>query len=107
MHWLSSLVLAFLVGLSAAHADPNSPEYGQHAPKIFGGRTFLSELKGRRASPGRVSKVHMHQVTEEQPNVNVEERDDSGTQDPSANTSGRCGGTRGSCAAGYCCSAEG
>jgi hypothetical protein len=97
MRWSSAFILAAYAGLSAAHAGPNEPV--AHIPKLFGGRKFLEQMKWKRA----LEKIRLSHETEEV-EANVEER---GELDGRANTSGRCGAGKGSCAAGYCCSSEG
>ncbi|KAI1861368.1 uncharacterized protein JN550_010898 [Neoarthrinium moseri] len=103
MRWSCAFTLALFAGLSAAHADPNGPEHA--VPKIFGGRKFLSELRGRKAWESRTQALRQRQVLEDV--GYVDQRDNASPNDANDNKSGRCGGTRGACAAGYCCSAEG
>ncbi|KAK8022208.1 peptidoglycan-N-acetylglucosamine deacetylase [Apiospora rasikravindrae] len=111
-------VLAAWAGLSAAHnADP---AYAEHAaPRILGGRQFLSELKSRktlaqdtsqfaRAMPAAPAVEARHNRRRSSTGgADVEAKPQEAKLQERQNKSGRCGAGRGSCAAGYCCSAEG
>ncbi|KAK4178456.1 hypothetical protein QBC36DRAFT_368153 [Triangularia setosa] len=94
---LSATILAAFLGLAAAHGDHG----GQHIPKILGGRKFLSELEARRRMPQSVQEPNMikRHPPSSQPQHYAGKRQE--------NTSGKCGASGGSCASGYCCSAEG
>lgn len=80
----TSILTSALVTVAGAHSDYN-------APKIVGGRKFLSELKARNAPRGPVNS----------PVVQFKERDIVERQ----TSDGRCGPNLGSCT--NCCSPEG
>ncbi|KAK8848875.1 carbohydrate-binding module family 18 [Apiospora arundinis] len=124
MRWSSPAVVlaaAWVAGLSAAHnADP-----AYAAPRILGGRQFLSELKSRKTLMEDTSQF-VHRVPpaaavaeaqngrrDSSSSTGGTDEDEDETKSSAAklqerqNKSGRCGAGRGSCAAGYCCSAEG
>ena len=89
MKWSSALVIASC-GLVAAHGD-------LPIPKLFGARRFLSMMKAGHnpLSP----ELPEHSAHSKRTKGDPEKRQD--------NTEDRCGEEAGSCAAGYCCSAEG
>ncbi|KAK4227694.1 hypothetical protein QBC38DRAFT_363624 [Podospora fimiseda] len=91
---LSTTILAASVGWVTAHDD----HVGQHVPKLLGGRKFLSGLVARwkmAAHEATVTKTYGPQQRQAQ------------SLDKRQNTNGKCGGSAGSCAQGYCCSAAG
>lgn len=95
---LSSALVAALFGLAAAHSDHD----GQHVPKLLGGRRFLANLKARQIVP--------RSPTAARAPTGPERRHDSlhnRQSDADADAESRCGPAIGSCATGYCCSAEG
>ncbi|KAK8108643.1 polysaccharide deacetylase [Apiospora sp. TS-2023a] len=107
-----ALVLAAWAGLAAAH----QAEYA--APRIIGGRQFLSELKSRKTLAEDTSQFARAVPAPAVEARHSRPRSDAGSAEDEAkpqeakiqerqNKSGRCGAGRGSCAAGYCCSAEG
>ncbi|KAK1826954.1 hypothetical protein QBC39DRAFT_394045 [Podospora conica] len=94
----TSLVLAAtLVGLVASHGDDHG---GQHIPKILGGRKFLSDIKLRQPAP-------LPEPIGPRIESRSERRQTGGKRQIDDNIDGRCGPGAGSCADGYCCSAEG
>lgn len=86
---VSATLLAVACGLIAAHGD-------LPIPRIVGGGKLFSDLRARHiADPARERAVeHIH----DQKQAKTHKRE---------NTSGQCGKGYGSCAVGYCCSAEG
>ncbi|KAK8123514.1 chitin deacetylase [Apiospora kogelbergensis] len=124
MLWSSSAVVlaAVWAGLSAAH-NPDAAHAEQHAvPRILGGRQFLSDLKsrktlmqdtsqfGHRVPPAAAGAQPGHQGSSSTGDVHEDENEaklQNAKLQERQNKSGRCGAGRGSCAAGYCCSAEG
>ncbi|KAK8092084.1 polysaccharide deacetylase [Apiospora hydei] len=117
MLWSNPVViLAAWAGLSAAH-NADAAYAGHAAPRILGGRQFLSELKSRktlaqdtsqfaRAVPAAaaVGARHNHDSAG---GADEEAKPQEAKLQERQNKSGRCGAGRGSCAAGYCCSSEG
>ncbi|KAK3996115.1 hypothetical protein QBC44DRAFT_232672 [Cladorrhinum sp. PSN332] len=91
---LSITLLAASLGLATAH-DGHA---GQHVPKLLGGRKFLSELGAR-------WNMAVHDATNAK-KYGPHQRQ-ARSLDKRQNTSGKCGGSSGSCAEGYCCSAAG
>lgn len=93
---LLSALLAASIGLALAHDDHG----GQHIPKILGPRKFLSALEARRKvmSRGHVDTGRQHMAV--RPRGTLRQRQDDGDD-------AQCGPGVGSCASGYCCSAEG
>jgi hypothetical protein len=91
----SSAILAVSLGFAFAHED-----HGQHVPKLLGARKFLSELEARR----RASNPHGQAVARAQHMPVRQGRALGRRQDDEDD---QCGPGIGSCAAGYCCSAEG
>ncbi|KAI1824409.1 carbohydrate-binding module family 18 [Xylaria intraflava] len=95
MRPLGAVSLALCVGHTIAHANPD----GYPAPKLFGARKFLKDLKSeKRWEQGASPLVERRHVDDLEEREDIEERQ---------NTGGQCGGSFGSCAAGYCCSLEG
>ena len=93
---LSVALLAASFGLTAAHGD-----HGQHIPKLVGGRRFLSDMKMRQVVAEHQPIVERKSSRSTRPSGALKERQSD------ENLDGRCGSGVESCAAGYCCSAEG
>ncbi|KAI0381043.1 carbohydrate-binding module family 18 [Hypomontagnella monticulosa] len=100
MRWWNAVLLAACASQAAAHADPNEI---RGVPKLAGARRFLSEFQGRRRWEGRAPASRTTEVVEARDEQELEERGELEARQKNA----RCGGSRGSCASGYCCSAEG
>ncbi|KAK0737018.1 hypothetical protein B0T21DRAFT_364242 [Apiosordaria backusii] len=97
---LSITALAAFLSLAVAHSEHG----GQHIPKILGGRKFLSEMEARR----RFSRAAPEPVVNKRhPPISKAPNPQGPSNKRQENTSGRCGASGGSCATGYCCSAEG
>jgi hypothetical protein len=92
---LSAALLAASLGLAFAHDD-----YGQHIPKLLGGRRFMSELEARR----KAAAHEQHVANRENAPAN---RRESLVRRQEDDLEGRCGPGIGSCSPGDCCSAEG
>jgi len=120
MLWSNSAVVlaAVWAGLSAAH-NADSAYAEQHAaPRILGGRQFLSELRLRKTLMEDTSQF-AHRVppaaaaaagsssTDGSHEDENEAKSQTAKLQERQNKNGKCGAGRGSCAAGYCCSAEG
>ncbi|KAI0180268.1 carbohydrate esterase family 4 protein [Hypoxylon sp. FL1284] len=101
MRWWDVLVLAACASQAAAHGGPN--DAGHSVPKLAGSRRFMAGLKGKKGWEGRTSASQRADTVEARDDGVLEERGElEGRQ-----REGRCGGSRGSCAAGQCCSYEG
>jgi len=94
---LSSTLVAAWLALVAGHGDHG----GQHIPKLVGGRRFLSDMRMRRAATvqGPTFAGAQDRSVKQPQLLDNRQIDD--------NTDGKCGPGVGSCAPGYCCSAEG
>ncbi|KAI1333692.1 hypothetical protein F5Y15DRAFT_410175 [Xylariaceae sp. FL0016] len=100
MRWLGVIILAALAGQTIAHSDPTNSHRG--LPKLAGARRFLNDFTGNKRWESRPRPLQ--EVDPKEGRGAKKERDQL---DKRQNTSGKCGINRGSCAAGYCCSAEG
>lgn len=111
MLW-SPVLLAGLLGLTTAHGhDGDYP-----VPQLVGGRQFLSELKADRgmadrklAAAHRVVDRHAAQraATARTSARQSKDQHHLDSRQGGRNREGACGAKAGSCARGYCCSAEG
>ncbi len=100
MKW-SPTILAASLGMAAAHGDTE----GQHVPRLFGARRFLSKLDMTRAPvpEGHIASARnpvYGPMNLKRPQSHNKRQDGGGTD-------GQCGRGYGSCDSGYCCSAEG
>lgn len=100
MRWWNAVILVACASQTAAHADSSDL---RGVPKLAGARGFLSEFKGRRRWENRAPAFRTTEAAEARGEEELEERSELEARQRNA----RCGGSRGSCAAGYCCSAEG
>ncbi|KAI1777692.1 carbohydrate-binding module family 18 [Hypoxylon cercidicola] len=101
MRWWNALVLAACASQAVAHADPNDPQHG--VPKLAGSRRFMNKLRGNRRWEGRTEASQKMDMVEARDDQSLEKRGELETRQSSR----RCGGNRGSCASGQCCSADG
>lgn len=99
MRWWNALVVAACASQAAAHADPNDPQHG--VPKLAGSRRFMNKLARKRWET-RAATTERIGMVEARNGQGLAERDLETRQ-----SSKRCGGSRGSCSSGQCCSADG
>ncbi|KAI1268517.1 carbohydrate esterase family 4 protein [Xylariaceae sp. FL1019] len=99
MRILSTLFL-WWVGQTLAHMHQGDIPI----PKLAGARRFLEESAGPRKWEKRSRPTFVGRPSEYQHKEDPAERAEIKERQ---NTSGKCGASRGSCAAGYCCSADG
>ncbi|KAI0603349.1 hypothetical protein F4775DRAFT_587869 [Biscogniauxia sp. FL1348] len=102
MRWLDAFALVICAGQTVAHIDPNEPHHA--LPRLAGNRKFFNDFNGKRKWQNSPRSYHGKESEQSRVIGEIEKR---GGIEERQNTDGRCGGSRGSCAEGYCCSYEG